>query len=154
MPDADADGGDFPVRDPGPGEALAPAGRDAEGGAGANEQFLEGAQIAVEVLAMVAQVQDGIADKLAGPVVSGLPAATDLDDGIGKVRGAPQAGLVRGAADCVNGVVLEEQELVGDGPRAALGDQAVLEGERPAGNRRGPAIGWRGGRAYIGWAGR
>ena len=127
--DTDADGGDFSVDHPCAGEAFAAAGCDAEVGANFDQQVLEGAQVAMKVLTMVAEVEDGIADELAGAVIGGLAAAIDLDDGMGKMRGAAQAGLVRGAANGVNRVVLEEQELIGDGAGAALGNEAVLEGE-------------------------
>jgi hypothetical protein len=129
MAHTDADGCDFPVGDPGSREALAPAGGDAEAGADADEQFLQRAQIKMQVLAVLAKVEDGIADKLAGAVVSGLAAAIDLNHGVGKVGGAAEAGLVRGAANGVNGVVLEEEELIRDRACVALCDEAVLEGQ-------------------------
>src|ERR1700734_2697862 len=112
MPDTNADRGDFPVRDPCPGKPLAPAGRDAECGTDPDEQLLKRAEVAVKVLAVIAQVKDRVADELARPVESSLPAAIDLDDGMGKVRRAAQAGLVRGAADGINRVMFEKEELI------------------------------------------
>jgi len=126
---AHADGGDFAVGDPGAGEALAAARGYAEGGADADEELLQGAQVAVKILAVIAKIEDGIAYELAGTVVGGLAAAIDLDERMGKMGGATQAGLVRGAADGVNGVVLEEEELIGDGAVATFGYEAILEGE-------------------------
>jgi len=127
--DADADGGDLAIRNPSAGEGLAAACRDAELRADADEELLEGAEVEVEILAVVAQVEDGIADELAWAVIGGLAAAIDVDDGVDEVGSAAEAGLIRGAAHGVNGVVLEKEELIGDAADAALGDEAILKGE-------------------------
>jgi hypothetical protein len=53
-----------------------------------------------------------------------------LDDRVGEMGGVAKAGLVRGASDGINRVVLEEQELVGDRAGSAFGDELLLELER------------------------
>ncbi len=129
MADADADGGDLPIHDPCAGEALAPARGYTKGGADADEQVFQRTQVPVQVLTVMAEIEDGVADKLARAMVSGLAAAISLDERMGKMRSPPKAGLVRSAANGVNGIVLEEEELIRDRPGPALRDQAVLEGE-------------------------
>ena len=108
--DADAEGGDFAVADPDAGEAFLAGGGDVVVGEGADEGFLEEAEVGVEVLAVVAEVEDGVADELAGAVIGALAAAIDFDDGMRESGGLAEAGLVAGAADGVNGMVFEEEE--------------------------------------------
>lgn len=64
----------------------------------------------MEVLAVISQIEDGIADELAGAVVGALAAAVDFDDGVRKEGGLAETGLVPGAADGVDRMVFEEEE--------------------------------------------
>lgn len=128
-PDPHTDGCYFPVGDPRSREALPPAGGDVERCADPDEQFLEGTQIDVQILAVPAQVEDGITHKLAGAMISGLATAIRRDHGVREMGGAAEAGLVGGPADCINGFVLQEKELVGNGASAALGCETLLQGE-------------------------
>ena len=85
----------------------------------------------MEVLAARAEVEDGVADELAGAVVGGLAAAPGDDERVREGGGVAQAGVVGGAADGIDGVVLEEEEGVGRGGVGEFaGDEVVLEGER------------------------
>ena len=59
---------------------------------------------------MLAEVEDGVANKLAGSVVGALATAIDFDNGMRELLGDPEAGLVAGATNGVNGLVLEEEE--------------------------------------------
>lgn len=59
---------------------------------------------------MSAEVEDGVADKLPGAVVGALATAIDFDNGMRKLRGDTEAGLVAGAANGVDGLVFEKEE--------------------------------------------
>ena len=74
----------------------------------------------MQVLAVIAQIEDGIADELPRAVVSGLPATADLDDGVGQARRIAQAAPVRRAADGINRIVLEQEKLVANHAGPAL----------------------------------
>ena len=127
---ADADGGDFSVLDPDAGEALAViGGGDALGVEEVDLGLLQGAEVTVQVAGIAVEVEDQVADQLAGTVPGGLAATVDLNDGMGQGRGIAEAAAVTGAADGVNGIVLEQQHGIGDFSGLALGDQAVLLGE-------------------------
>lgn len=128
-PDPHTDRCYFPVDDPRSRETLAAPGGDLESGADPDEKFLEGAQIDVQILAVPAQVEDGITDKLAGAMISGLAAAISRDHGVREMGGPAEAGLVGRPADSINGFVLQEKELVGNGASAALGCETLLQGE-------------------------
>ena len=53
----------------------------------ADQRLLEVAAVALHVLAVAPEVEDRVADELAGPVVGGLAAAVGLDDlDLGAVR--------------------------------------------------------------------
>ena len=60
------------------GEARVPLGGDAERGQRVDQRRLELAQVPVQVLPVLAQVEDRIADQLARPVVGHVAAALDL----------------------------------------------------------------------------
>lgn len=121
FPNTHADGGEFTVLDPDAGEAFAAAGLDSENGAGADEGVLKMAQMSVEVPAVRVQVEDRIADELAGAVIGGLAAAVGLEYGEGECGGVAQGGLVAQAADGVNGLVLQQE----DGVAAGAGEDGI-----------------------------
>jgi hypothetical protein len=72
------------------------------------------------------QVENEVTDELAGPVKGGLSAAVDFDDRM-RQRGGAKAGAVALASDGVDGVVLEEEELIGDLSGGAGGHIFFLE---------------------------
>lgn len=107
---ADADAGEFAVFDPDPGEVVAAGGGDAEGAGAVDEGLFEAAEVAVEVLAVESETEDGVADELARAVPCGFAAAADFDERGGEGFGIAEAGAVLGAADGEDGVVLEQED--------------------------------------------
>src|SRR5690606_16904496 len=104
-----ADGGDFAVGDPDAGLAVAAGGDEAEFADGVDQDLFQKAQVGVEVFAG-GEVDDGVADELAGAVVGDVAAAVGLDDFdafVGEAGGVPDEVLVRAAAqaDGIDGVV-------------------------------------------------
>ncbi len=59
----------------------------------------------------------------------GLTTAVGLKDGVGEGGGFAEAGGVAGAADGVDGLVLEEEDLFGAGPSEVVGDELILQVE-------------------------
>src|SRR5688572_21142534 len=78
--DADADGGELHVAYPGAAEAFHASGCDPEVRGGANQHFLEIADVAVDVLAIRLEVDDRIADQLPGTVEGDVAATPGLVD--------------------------------------------------------------------------
>ena len=107
---ADADAGEFAILDPDPGEVVASGGWDAKGAGAVDEGLFETAEVAVEVLAVGGEAEDGVADELARAVPCGFAAAADLDERGGEGLGIAEAGAVLGAADGEDGIVLEEKD--------------------------------------------
>ena len=109
-----------------------------------DEAFFDPAEEEVEVGGEFLQIENEVADELAGAVEGGLSAAVDFDDGMREGGGA-EAGAVALASDGVDRVVLEEEELVGGLAGGAGGEGFFLEVEgglvgeasEPAGGRRG-----------------
>ena len=66
----------------------------------------------MQILPALAQVDDRIADQLPGPVIGCLAPAIDREERMRKVGNVPEARLVGGAPDGVNGLVLQEQKLI------------------------------------------
>jgi hypothetical protein len=52
-----------------------------------------------------------------------------MDDRVWKMARAAEAGLIGSAAHRIDGVMLEQKQLIGDGPGPPLGDKAVLQRE-------------------------
>jgi len=75
----DADGGDFARADPDAGLALAARAFESEDGDALDEHLFEEAQVGVQVLSWC-QVDDRIADDLAGAVVGDVAATVRFDD--------------------------------------------------------------------------
>src|SRR5690606_1439537 len=98
-------------REAGAAFALEPVSR-----AGDYERLLHLSQIPVQVLAMLLQVHDGVADQLAGPVEGDVAAALDfvqLDSSCGKERrGSGEMPGLRGTSHRHHGGMLHEQEHV------------------------------------------
>lgn len=143
---ADADAGEFAVFDPDPGEIVSAGGGDAEGAGAVDEGLFETAEVAVEVVAVGGEAEDGVADELAGAVPCGFAAAADFDERGGEGLGVAEAGAVLGAADGEDGFVLEEEdgfrgERVEEGAGSGfLKGEAILIGNaaEPLDGRRRP----------------
>src|SRR5439155_1783352 len=76
-----ADAGDLAAASAGPdaGVARLPLARDVEPGERVDQGLLERAQVPMQVAAVAAQVQDGIADELPRAVEGDIAAALDLE---------------------------------------------------------------------------
>ena len=66
----------------------------------------------MEILPALPQIDDRIADQLAGSVIRRLAPAVDRKERMRQMRRAPQTRLVRRAADRVNRLVLQQEQLV------------------------------------------
>ena len=169
--DVDADGGDFLFADgaagegPDAGEFADALGGDAEIFAGEDEGFfheadeVDGAEVRAAFAGEVAaEVEDGVADELAGAVVGDVAAAVDFVDFYGsageQVVGGQDVGAGGVAAEGEDGWVFEEEERVADEVGFAggydfgleaeafgVGDAAELE-EVDMHYRRTNAVGW------------
>jgi hypothetical protein len=136
--DMDADGGEFLFRDiawgldPDAGLAGDAIGRDAEIGGGADHGFFEGADVPVNVAADEVEIEDGVADDLAGAVISDVAAAVgfaELDIFLAQdVFGGEKIFLAGVAAEREDMRMLAEEEDVVDGARFTGGNDALLEG--------------------------
>src|SRR5881398_1584366 len=76
----DPDARDLPVPSPHAGVTRVPRGAYAESGERVDQRLLEGAEVPVEVPLVTRQVDDRVADELAGSVERHVPAALDLED--------------------------------------------------------------------------
>jgi len=87
--DADADRGDLPWRrvEPDAGEPVDPLPLDADGGQRPDQRLLEVADVALHVASVPVQVEDRVADQLAGAVEGRLAAAIGLDELDVRARG-------------------------------------------------------------------
>lgn len=146
----DADGGDFACgrvgRDLWVGEAAPDAsqagdaaGGDAMEGAEADESFfheadkVDGAEAAAVGVGQGAEVEDGVADELAGAVVGDIATAVDFVDSDAaegeKVTGGEDVGAVGVAAEGEDGRVLEEEKDVLGAAFSDEGGNLRLEAE-------------------------
>ena len=144
--DVDADGGDLLLANaaarqcPDAGEFADALGRDAEVAAGADEGLfhqadeVDGTEVRATFAGKVAaQVEDGVADELAGAVVGDVAAAVDLvelDAAAGEqFVGGEDVGAGGVAAEGENGRMLEQKERVADGAGLARGDDLGLDAQ-------------------------
>src|SRR2546430_5437234 len=122
-----ADAGDLAGASAGPdaGVARLPLARDVEPGERVDQGLLERAQVPMQVAAVAAQVQDGIADELPRAVEGDIAAALDLEDR--QVVRLEHVARARGAAQRPARRVLEQQEHVPlEPPRdARLGERPL-----------------------------
>ena len=81
-----------------------------------------------------AEIEDGVADELAGTVIGDVAAAIDLVEGDAaggeQLVGREDVGAVGVAAEGENRRVLKQQENVADAAGGAQGDEFVLKAER------------------------
>ena len=133
--DADAEGGEFARTDPHAGKAFAALGRYTVAGGKLDQQILEKSQIAVEIASPLSEVEDRVADELAGAVESRLSAPVGFKNRVGEVWA--EARVVARAADRVDRLVLEKDEGFFGTAGLKLGDEVFLEPE--GGLERHPA---------------
>ncbi len=149
--DVDADGGDFAAGStalvqrvkarsaPDAGEFWDAASRDAEADAEADEGFFHGANeidwthAVAAGIAEAAEVEDGIADQLAGTVVGNVAATVDLVDGNAAagqqfVR-SKDVGAIGVATEGEDGGVFEQEEGVADAAGAACFNELLLQAQ-------------------------
>jgi hypothetical protein len=100
-----------------------------------DQQILKKPQVAVEIASTLREVEDWVADELAGTVKSGLAATVSFEHRVGEIL--MEAGAVARASDCVDGIVLEEDEGFLTSSSLKLGDKVFLE--REGGFERHPA---------------
>ena len=101
-----------------------------------DDHLLDGPNIGDHVALPFSQIQDRIADDLAGAVIGDVAAAIggiELDSGAAqRVFARQQIFGVAVAALRDHVRMLDEQELIGNQPALALFDQILLDGERVA----------------------
>ena len=119
--------GDLAVFNPYPGEAFAAAGEDSEVGEGGHKGFLQEAQVGVQILPIVMQVENGIAHQLSGTVAGGLATTVDLEHRMRKVRGVAQAALIARSSDGIDRGVLQQENGFGSLSRLELPDMFLLK---------------------------
>lgn len=136
--DVDADGGEFFLGgiarrlDPDAGFAGDAISGDAEIGGGSNHGLFEGTDVPVNVAADKTEIENGIADNLAGAVIGDIAATVgfaELDIFLAEdMFGGEKIFLAGVAAERKDvGMLAEEQDVV-DGAGFAGGDEALLKG--------------------------
>jgi len=120
--------------DPDAGFAWDAMGGDAEIGGSADHRFFESADVPVNVATDAIEIEDGVADGLAGAMISDIATAVGLakfDALLAEdVFGSEEIFLAGVAAKGDDMRVLAEEKDVGDGSGFARGDKALLESER------------------------
>jgi len=153
----DADCGDLALAYPDAGESGAAAGGEPERAHGVDEHLLKEAEVGVEV-ALRVERHDGVADDLAGAVVSDVAAAAGLREGDAACRAlclAPKQVLLcaRAPSECEDGVVLGKNERVAYFARDSLGDECFLPCECVCVSRPPPIDHGERGRSVVGRGG-
>ena len=112
MADTDADGGDLAFADPDPRQAGTRPRFDLEGSEQRDQERFNPTQIAMQILPVMAQVEEKITDQLPRAVISRLATPIDMEKWVRKMIRAPQTRLIGRPPDGVNRFVLEKEELV------------------------------------------
>ena len=121
---ADADGRDLRFADPDAGQPVAARGFDLPAGQRGDDDPFQRSQINVHVLAVPPQVDDRIADQLAGSVKGDFaPAADPVDRHAARVQ---QERFVRAAAQGEDRRVFEQEQAVRRGARLPQLDERPL----------------------------
>jgi hypothetical protein len=123
---ADSKGGDFSVVDPDPGQAIPASCADPKIGEGEDEGFFQGPEIGVEVLPVIFEIENGVADELTRAVIGRLPPAIDFYNRMRKGGGIAEGGLIANAPDGVDRGMLEKEQGVTDLTRASGGGEFLL----------------------------
>jgi hypothetical protein len=133
--DADPDRADLVLGQPGAGQARNACRREAVVAARPDHHLLEVADVTVHVAPSWRKLEDRVADHLPGAVVGDVAAAASLEHleaARAQRLGWEQDVLAaRVAAEREDGVVLEQQQLVGHAPGLPLGHQLGLQLEPP-----------------------
>src|SRR2546430_9402040 len=87
MANAYADGSDLAVADPNSGKRFTPGRSNFEFSEKINEQLFEPAQIFMQILTASAQIDNRITHELSRPVISGLAATIDGENGMRQMAG-------------------------------------------------------------------
>src|SRR5947209_4351456 len=109
---ADPDRGDLSIFYPDSSQAGARRRNNADGREGLHEKIFEPAQVTMEVLSAIAQIDDWVPDQLTWPVIGCLAAAINRKQGIGQMLRAAQTRLIRRSPDRVNRIVFEQKQFV------------------------------------------
>src|ERR1051326_2406632 len=112
MANTDTDRRDLAILHPDASQTTTRRRRYANPGQRLDEQIFEPAQISMQILAAVSQIDDWIADQLARAVVGCLAAAINGKQWMRKMLCTAQTRLVGRATDRVNWIVFEQKELV------------------------------------------
>ena len=116
--DAHADRGDLVVADPDAALSLGALSGDAVFANGPDQHLFEFRHVLAHVAIAFAEVDDRIADELAGTVIGDVTPARGLEEtdalGIELGRGRDEVADVAAAAEGDDGRVLEQQKLIGD----------------------------------------
>ncbi len=117
MANAYADGRDLAVANPNSGKRFTPGRSNPVYREKINEQLLEPAQIFMQILTASAQIDNRITHELSRPVISGLAAAIDGENGMWQMAGVQfatanpswggQTRSIRRPSDRVNRFMLE-----------------------------------------------
>ena len=136
--DVDTDGGEFFFGDiagrldPDAGFAGDPIGGDAEIGGGTDHGFFEGADVPVNIAADWIEIEDGIADDLAGAVIGDVATAVrfaELDIFLAEdIFGGEKIFLAGVAPESDDMGMFAEEEDVADSAGFAGSDDSLLEG--------------------------
>lgn len=127
VPDSNANRCDLLVAHPNAREPFPPAAFHAKLAASENDNFLKKAHVAMKVASATFEVDDGICDELAGAVPRSLSATIDLKNRMWQCPRAAKTGLIATAADRIDRIVLENQELFVSGSCKILADEAALQ---------------------------
>ena len=123
----DANGGDFILGNPDTGLSVSPGPGNAKACECADQDFFQLPEMLSQVCAVPSEVQNGVPDDLARPVVGDVSAAVGVDEpdaSFGEVGLGDQDVIeVSGAAEGDDGGVFEEDEGIGD----TAGDAAIPE---------------------------
>src|SRR6266513_4515481 len=107
MSHAHANRRDFSFLNPNTGQSFTTLRFNFEPGQKFDQQTFNPAQILVQILSAIAQIDNRITDQLARYVIGRLPATIDLKKWMRQMRSTAQAGLVRGPTNGINGIMFE-----------------------------------------------
>ena len=86
MPNADSDRRDLAIANPNPGETFAPCPDNFVAREKFDQRLFEPAQIAMQILAAPAKIDNRVTHQLTGTVIGRLPAAIDREQRMRQMR--------------------------------------------------------------------
>ncbi|MEL6348386.1 MAG: universal stress protein [Myxococcota bacterium] len=123
-PTGDADGGDLAPADPDAGVALVADTDDAVVYQGGHDGLFEPTQVAMQVVPVLGEGEDGVPGQLAGAMVGHIPTAPDREDrdiaGVEDIARGPA-----GAAEGEHRLMLDEQQRVRNTAGDAIGEDLL-----------------------------